>query len=36
MITLQNGDCIELMRGLPDRSIDLILTDPPYGTTNAP
>ena len=25
------GDCIEIMRSIPDKSIDLILTDPPYG-----
>ncbi|MFH1383536.1 MAG: DNA methyltransferase [Candidatus Omnitrophota bacterium] len=25
------GDCIELLRELPDASIDLILADPPYG-----
>ena len=25
------GNCIELMRELPDKSIDLVLTDPPYG-----
>ena len=25
------GDCIEIMKELPDKSIDLILTDPPYG-----
>ena len=25
------GDCIEVMRNIPDKSIDLILTDPPYG-----
>lgn len=25
------GDCIELMKSLPDKSIDLIVTDPPYG-----
>ena len=24
------GDCIEIMRGMPDNSIDLICTDPPY------
>ena len=24
------GDCIEIMRGLPDKCIDLVLTDPPY------
>ena len=25
------GDCIEAMKGLPDNSVDLVLTDPPYG-----
>lgn len=33
MIKLYNGDCIEIMKGIPDRSIDLILCDLPYGTT---
>lgn len=28
------GDCIEEMKKIPDGSIDLILTDPPYGTTS--
>lgn len=28
--TLQHGDCIKLMRRLPDESVDMILTDPPY------
>jgi len=28
-----HGDCLELMKSIPDQSIDLILTDPPYGTT---
>lgn len=27
---IYNGDCIEGMKGLPDNSIDLIVTDPPY------
>jgi site-specific DNA-methyltransferase (adenine-specific) len=27
------GDCYELMKGIPDGSVDLILTDPPYNTT---
>jgi adenine-specific DNA-methyltransferase len=27
---LQCGDCLELMRALPDNSVDLIATDPPY------
>lgn len=26
-----HGDCLELMKDIPDKSIDLILTDPPYG-----
>lgn len=30
---LINGDCIEEMKKLESESIDLILTDPPYGTT---
>lgn len=25
------GDCLEVMKALPDASIDLVLTDPPYG-----
>jgi len=25
------GDCIEIMKTLPDKSIDLVLTDPPYA-----
>lgn len=29
-ITLMHGDCLELLKGIPDGSIDLILTDPPY------
>lgn len=33
MIDLQNGDCLELMRELPDASVDMILCDLPYGTT---
>lgn len=27
------GDCLELMHAIPDKSIDLILTDLPYGVT---
>lgn len=33
MINLMQGDCLELMKTIPDGSVDLILTDPPYGTT---
>ena len=25
------GDCLEVMKTFPDKSIDLVLTDPPYG-----
>lgn len=27
------GDCLERMKEIPDGSIDMVLTDPPYGTT---
>jgi site-specific DNA-methyltransferase (adenine-specific) len=27
------GDCLELMKEIPDRSVDMVMTDPPYGTT---
>ena len=30
---LYNGDCLDILKDIPDKSIDLILTDPPYGTT---
>ena len=32
MIDLRCGDCLELMKDIPDGSVDLVLTDPPYGT----
>ncbi len=36
-MSLFKGDCLKIMkREIPDKSIDLILTDPPYGTTNCP
>lgn len=30
---LWQGDCLELMKNIPDKSIDMILCDLPYGTT---
>ena len=33
MLKLLHGDCLELMKEIPDNSIDMVLTDPPYGTT---
>ena len=32
-IQLFHGDCLELMKGIPDGSVDMILCDLPYGTT---
>ncbi len=31
VVNLQNGDCIEVMRSMPDNSVDAVVTDPPYG-----
>lgn len=31
-----NGDCLELMKEIPDGSVDMILTDLPFGITDAP
>lgn len=33
MIKLLNGDCLKLMKEIPDESVDMILCDLPYGTT---
>ena len=33
MTDLRLGDCLEVMKSIPDNSIDAIITDPPYGTT---
>lgn len=32
-VILMNGDCLEKMALLPDNSVDMVLTDPPYGIT---
>ena len=34
MIDLKHGDCLELMKEIPGGSVDMVLTDPPYGTTS--
>ena len=31
---LLHGDCLELMKSLPDESVDAVVTDPPYGLSN--
>lgn len=33
MNSLIHGDCLEEMKAIPDGSVDMVLTDPPYGTT---
>ena len=33
-IALKQGDCLELMQDIPDGSVDLVLTDIPYGECN--
>jgi len=32
-IQLLQGDCLERMKEIPDGSVDMVLADPPYGTT---
>jgi site-specific DNA-methyltransferase (adenine-specific) len=34
MYKLLHGDCLELMKKIPDGSVDMILCDLPYGTTS--
>lgn len=31
MWRVEHGDCLDVMRGMPDNSIDAVITDPPYG-----
>lgn len=31
---LMHGDCLEKIQKIPDKSVDLVLTDPPYGVTS--
>ena len=32
-VTLLQGDCLKLMRDIPDGSVDMVLCDPPFATT---
>ena len=32
-LALLHGDCLEEMKQIPDGSVDMVMTDPPYGTT---
>ena len=29
-MTLYNDDCLKILRTMPDKSVDLVITDPPY------
>ena len=31
-LDLRHGDCLDLLRDIPDASVDCILTDPPYAS----
>lgn len=31
---LLHGDCLELMKNIPDKSVDMVLCDLPFGTTS--
>ena len=33
--SLMLGDCLERMKEIPDGSVDMILTDPPYEISNS-
>ena len=34
MYQIHNGDCLEEIKKIPNNTIDLIATDPPYRTTS--
>ena len=31
-----HGDCLEVLRTMPDNSVDAVVTDPPYGLSREP
>lgn len=33
-VELHLGDCLEVIRSMPDKSVDAVITDPPYGTND--
>lgn len=35
-VDLYNGDCLDIMKNIPNKSIDCIICDLPYGTTSCP
>jgi site-specific DNA-methyltransferase (adenine-specific) len=35
-VELHHGDCLDVLRAMPDASVDAVVTDPPYGLGKAP
>jgi DNA modification methylase len=35
VLDLRCGDCLEILKDIPDKSIDLVIIDPPYEKKNA-
>lgn len=35
-ITLHFGDCMDMLKNMPDKSFDLAIVDPPYFRTRTP
>lgn len=33
-VRLMHGDCLVKMKDIASGSVDMVMTDPPYGTTN--
>ena len=31
---IHRGDCLEILRDMPDNSVDSVVTDPPYGLSD--
>ena len=31
LVTLYNADCLDVLKDMPSKTIDLLVTDPPYG-----
>ena len=34
--TIHHGDALETLRGMPDASVDAVVSDPPYGLSDQP
>jgi len=34
LFTIHRGDCLDILRTVPDSSVDSVVTDPPYGLSD--